>query len=79
MINKLFLLEEKLMFGKRSLIATVNDQLKYISQLADSPHRSVINFIVNVIATLIAYTWQPKKPSLRFDDNEIQTLAVYLS
>jgi hypothetical protein len=79
MINKLFLLEEKLMLRKRSLIATVNDQLKYISQLADSRHRSVINFIVNVIATLIAYTWQPKKPSLRFDDNEIQTLAVYLS
>jgi hypothetical protein len=79
MINELFLLEEKLMLRKRSLIATVNDQLKYISQLADSRHRSVINFIVNVIATLIAYTWQPKKPSLRFDDNEIQTLAVYLS
>ncbi len=67
------------MLRKSSLIATVNDQLKYISQLAYSRHRSVINSIVNVIASLITYTWQPKKPSLRFDDNEIQTLAVYLS
>ena len=51
----------------------------YISQLAHSQHRSVINFMVNVIAALIAYTWQPKKPSLGFTDNKVETLAVYLA
>jgi hypothetical protein len=48
MSNKLLSLEEKLMLRKRSLIETVNDQLKNISQLAHSRHRSVGNFMVNV-------------------------------
>jgi hypothetical protein len=39
----------------------------------------VTNFMVNVVAALIAYTWQPKKPSLRFDENEIETLPVLLA
>jgi hypothetical protein len=50
----------------------------YISQLAHSRHLSVINFMVNVIAALIAYTWQPKEPSLGLTDNKVETLAVYL-
>ncbi|WP_290708542.1 transposase [Anabaena sp. 54] len=79
MRNKLLSLEEKLMLRKRSLIETVNDQLKNISQLAHSRHRSVTNFMVNVVAAIIAYTWQPKKPSLRFDENEIETLPVLLA
>ncbi|MEA5551947.1 IS982 family transposase [Anabaena cylindrica UHCC 0172] len=46
MRNKLLSLEEKLMLRKRSLIETVNDQLKNISQLVHSRHRSVTNFMV---------------------------------
>lgn len=79
MRNKLVSVEEKLMLRKRSLIETVNDQLKNISQLAHSRHRSVTNFMVNVIAALIAYTWQPKKPSLRFDENELEDLPVLVA
>ncbi|MDP5015824.1 MAG: IS982 family transposase [Dolichospermum sp.] len=79
MRNKLLSLEEKLMLRKRSLIETVNDQLKNISQLAHSRHRSVGNFMVNVTAALIAYTWQPKKPSLKLDDHEIETLPFLLA
>jgi hypothetical protein len=79
MRNKLLSLEEKLMLRKRSLIETVNDQLKNISQLAHSRHRSVGNFMVNVTAALIAYTWQPKKPSLKLDDDEIETLPFLLA
>lgn len=55
---------DKLFLRKRSLIETVNDQLKNISQLEHSRHRSLTNFMVNLVAGLIAYTWQPKKPSL---------------
>jgi len=38
--------------------------MKNISQIEHTKHRSVINFMVNIVAGLIAYTWQPKKPSL---------------
>jgi hypothetical protein len=50
----------------------VNDQLKNISQIVHSRHRSVKNFMVNVLAGLIAYTFQEKKPSLKLDKNEVE-------
>jgi hypothetical protein len=55
---------DQLLLRKRSLIETVNDQLKNISQIEHSRHRSVANFLVNLVAGLIAYTYQAKKPSL---------------
>jgi hypothetical protein len=64
MKNKLLPLLDKLLLRKRALIETVNDQLKNISQIEHSRHRSVTNFLVNLVAGLIAYTYQPKKPSL---------------
>ena len=70
MKNKLMLLEDKILLRKRSLIETVNDQLKNISQIEHTRHRSVFNFMVNVIAGLIAYTKQPKKPSLNIIKQE---------
>ena len=78
MNNKLVELWEKLMLRKRSLIETVNDQLQNISQLVHSQHRSVSNFMVNVIAGLIAYTWQDKKPSLKLDKDELSSLPALL-
>ena len=42
--NRLFPLMDKLLLRKRSLIETVNDQLKNISQIEHSRHRSVANF-----------------------------------
>ena len=64
MKNKLLPLMDKLLTRKRALIETVNDQLKNISQIEHTRHRSVANFMVNLIAGLIAYTYQDKKPSL---------------
>jgi hypothetical protein len=66
MKNKLMLMTDKLLLRKRSIIETINDQLKNISQIEHSRHRSPINFLVNLISGLIAYTHQPKKPSLHF-------------
>jgi hypothetical protein len=40
------------------------DQLKNISQIEHSRHRSPINFVIHLLAGLIAYGRQPKKPSL---------------
>jgi hypothetical protein len=73
---RIVLLWDKLMLRKRSLIETVNDQLKNICQVDHTRHRSVNGFIVNLLAGLIAYTHQPRKPSIRWDDNEKQQLAI---
>lgn len=73
---RIVLLWDKLMLRKRSLIETVNDQLKNVCQVAHTRHRSVDGFVVNLLAGLVAYTHQPKKPSIRLDDTEKQFLAI---
>jgi hypothetical protein len=64
MKNKLLPLYDKLMLRKRFIIETINDQLKNISDIEHSRHRSPVNFMVNLIAGLISYTWKEKKPSI---------------
>ena len=61
---KLLSMVDKILLRKRSIIETVNDQLKNISNLEHSRHRSLKNFIVNFLCSLIAYTHQDKKPSI---------------
>lgn len=61
MKQKLVKLIDKILLPKRSLIETVNDQLKNISQIEHSRHRSFWNFLVNLFAGLIAYTYLPQK------------------
>lgn len=60
---------------KRTIIETINDQLKNISQIEHSRHRSPVNFIINLFAGLIAYCRQPKKPSLHLDNYPMLVLA----
>ena len=76
MKNRLLPLTDKLLLRKRSIIETINDQLKNISQIAHTRHRSPTNFLVNLIAGLIAYTHQPKKPSLNLLDRDLAMLPV---
>ena len=64
MSHKLMELQEKILLRKRSLIETVNDQLKNVCQIEHTRHRSPVNFLVHLIAGLVAYAKQPKKPSL---------------
>lgn len=61
---------DRVFLRKRAIVETVIDQLKNISQIEHSRHRSVANFMVNLVCGLIAYAHQPKKPSL-----SIATLA----
>lgn len=65
MKNRLLPLMDKLLLRKRFIIETVNDHLKNNEQIEHSRHRSLTNFSTNVLAGLIAYQLQPKKPSLR--------------
>ncbi|WP_108649761.1 IS982 family transposase [Dongshaea marina] len=71
---KLMRLWDKLMLRKRFIIETVFDQLKNISQIEHSRHRSCISFMVNLLAGLIAYTFQEKKPSIRMSRLEKEAL-----
>jgi len=64
MKNRLMLMFDKIMLRKRAIIESAMDQLKNISQIEHSRHRSVPNFFVNLIAGLVAYTYRGKKPSL---------------
>lgn len=64
MNNRLISLFDKLMLRKRAIIESVVDQLKNISQIEHSRHRSVANCFVNLLAGLVAYTFREKKPSL---------------
>jgi len=64
MKNMLMPLMDKLLLRKRTIVETIIDQLKNISQIEHSRHRSPINFLVNLICGLLAYCHQPKKPSL---------------
>ncbi|VDH03389.1 Uncharacterised protein [Bergeyella zoohelcum] len=43
---------------------TINDELKNLCQIEHSRHRSVNNFIMNILGALTAYCFFPKKPSL---------------
>lgn len=56
---------DKVLLRKRAIVETIIDQLKNISQIEHTRHRSPINFLVNVVCGLIAYCHQPKKPSLQ--------------
>jgi len=79
MKNRLMLMFDKIMLRKRAIIESVNDQLKNISQIEHTRHRSVANFLVNLLAGLVAYTFREKKPSLNIRVKEqLQLPALVL-
>lgn len=67
MKNQLITWTDRILLRRRAIIETVIDQLKNISQIEHSRHRSFSNFVVNVLCGLIAYCRRPTKPSLGLD------------
>ncbi len=67
MKGRLMPLMDKLLLRRRAIVESIIDQLKNISQIEHSRHRSPVNFLVNLVCGLIAYCHQPKKPSLALD------------
>lgn len=55
---------DKLLIRKRAVIESAFDFLKNVCQIEHSRHRSPTNFLVHLLAGLIAYTHLPNKPSL---------------
>jgi transposase len=66
---------DKIMLRKRAVIESVIDQLKNISQIEHTRHRSLWNFLGNVAAGLIAYSYQEKKPSLNLNIAQQMSLS----
>lgn len=62
MKNKLMSFYGRMMLRKRLIIETINDMLKNSAQIVHSRHRSVSNFIMNLISALGAYCFFPNKP-----------------
>lgn len=78
MKNRLMPLADKLLSRKRAIIETINDQLKNISQIAHTRHRSPTNFLVNLLAGLIAYTHQPNKPALHVYPSDVNDALILI-
>jgi hypothetical protein len=77
MKNVLMEMKDKILLRKRSVIETVNDELKNICSIEHSRHRSVNNFISNTISALIAYSFFPKKPSIKYEEVKSNQLALF--
>ena len=64
MKNVLMNMKDKILLRKRAVIESVNDFLKNICQVEHSRHRSPVNFLVNLLAAISAYSFLPNKPSI---------------
>ncbi len=74
MKNRLVKVIDKVLLRKRALIESVNEQLKNICQIEHSRHRSLFNFLGNLLAGLVAYTYQDKKPALDLEFKDLPAL-----
>ena len=80
MKNKLIPLYDKILLRKRSVIETINDELKNVAQLVHSRHRNVFNFDINALSALAAYCFFEKKPAINVDfciDRQGQQLTLF--
>jgi len=70
MRNKLMPIVDKFLLRKRALIESIGEQLKHVCQIEHTRHRSASNGFVNMVAALVAYTWQEQHPSLHLQPEE---------
>ena len=67
MKNMPVILFEKQMLKKRSIIETVFDYLKNKFEIEHTRHRSMWNFLVHIMATLLAYSMKNNKPKVNMN------------
>lgn len=67
---------DKAMLSRRFIIETINDQLKNISQIEHSRHRSVSGFMLNLLGGLVAYCLKDNKPTLNITDVERNSMVT---
>jgi hypothetical protein len=66
----------KCWLDKRGIVETTIDQLKSISHIQHTRHRSPMNLLTNLLAGLMAYALKPKKPTVSFAKNVTQQLFL---
>ena len=66
-------LQDRLMLRKRAVIESVNDELKNICQIEHTRHRC----FTNLIAGLLAYSFLPKKPSIKVEYVDNRQLMLF--
>ena len=76
MKNKLMPLFDKIILRKRSMIESINNQLKNVFQIEHTRHRSPINGFINIIAGLVAFIHHDKKPALDIGVSNIKLLIT---
>ena len=76
-MEKTVKLKDKILLRKRFVIETVNDELKNRCQIEHSRHRSFSGFLANTIAALIAYSFLPKKPAIKYQTLHSTQLTVF--
>ena len=77
MKNSLMSVSDKVILRKRSIIETINDELKNMAQVEHSRHRSFHNFVNNLISGIAAYCFFPKKPMLRLEREIDNQLTIF--
>jgi hypothetical protein len=65
---------DKLLLPKRCIIETINNPPKNIFNLEHSQHRSLSNYMINIVAGLVAYSYQDKLPSLNIARKDLISL-----
>ncbi len=70
-------MSDKILLRQRSIIETVNDELKNICQIEHFRHRSFGNFISNLVAELIVYSFFPKKSSIKFEMGKTNQMTFF--
>ncbi|WP_222935146.1 transposase [Alloprevotella sp. Lung230] len=65
-----------------NIIETINDMLKNVAQIVHTRHRSISNFIVNLLAGMAAYAFYDTKPSINMEfemegEAEVKQLTLF--
>lgn len=70
-------MKDKIMLRKRSVIETINDELNNMCQVEHSRYRSFGNFLTNLLAGLIVYSFFPKKPTIKYETIPDQQITLF--
>ena len=73
----LILFHDSVILRKRSIIETINDELKNMAQVEHSKHQSFHNLVNNLISGLASYCFFPKKPMLRLEREIDNQLTIF--
>lgn len=78
MKNKLMNLVDKILLRSRGIIESVNNKLKACCQIEHHRHRSPLNFLVNLVSGIVAYSYDPYKPSIQLTRKEKKLFLDYV-